>query len=93
MTRAQALPYVSYIADDAGSFRKPTGDPADDIAQAVLVGWQCGFEPLFVACKSYLPGVRLDAEEAAELALDGLVEIDWFNGLSGRVPDYIIEPI
>ncbi len=90
MTKAQALPYVSFIADDAGSFRKPAGLPCDVIPDnAVLVGWQCGFEPLFVAVKSYLPNVTLDRDEAIELATDGLLERDWFCG-NARMPDYTL---
>ena len=92
MKREQALPYVGYIADDAGSFRHYPGQlPPDGIHNAVLVGWQCGFEPMFVACKSYLPDIILDEEEAIELATEGLKEIDWFHK-DIREPDYIIKP-
>lgn len=90
MTREQALPYVSFIADDAMSFRKPEGLPCDEITpNAVLIGWQCGFEPLFVAVKSYLSGIAIQEEEAIELAMDGLTEREWFSGES-RQPDYVI---
>lgn len=90
MKREQALPYVSYIADDALSFRKPAGLPCDNIPDnAVLVGWQCGFEPLFVAVKSYLDGVTIDPDEAVELAMDGLAEINWFAD-GPKDPDYVI---
>jgi hypothetical protein len=89
MTKEQALPYIGYIADDAGSFRKPDGLPCDTITDAtVLVGWQCGFEPLFVAVKSYL-GAAIDSDEAVELATDGLNEIGWFTD-GPTEPDYII---
>jgi hypothetical protein len=73
MTREQALPYVSYCVDDALSPR----DIKDMPANARLVGWQCGFEPLFVAVWSYLD-VRLDDDEAEELAADLLQERGWF---------------
>jgi hypothetical protein len=74
MTREQALPYVSYYLDDAPSPDHSTTDIKDD---ARLVGWQCGFEPLFIAVQSYLPGVRIDDEEAIEIATDYLQEIGW----------------
>lgn len=55
---------------------------------ARLIGWQCGFEPMFVAVWSYL-GVRLDDDDAVEIAKDYLAEIRWFNG-EPTAPDYII---
>lgn len=86
MTREQALPYVSFVLDDALS---QDHSPSEVHPTAVLVGWQCGFEPMFVAVQSYLPRVRLDAEEAIEIATDFLVERDWFaNGPTD--PDYVI---
>jgi hypothetical protein len=83
MTRDMALPYVSYCLDDALSER----DIADMPANARLVGWQCGFEPLFVAVWSYLD-VRLDADEAEEIATDFLAERNWFGEV--RPADYVI---
>jgi len=56
---------------------------------SVLVGWQCGFEPLFVAVHSYLD-VRLDDDEAADLAVKYLDEIEWFSDLACHEPDFII---
>jgi hypothetical protein len=87
MTRDQALPYVSYCIDDALSPRSCKDIPAN----ARLVGWQCGFEPLFVAVWSYL-NVRLDEDEAAEIAFDYLHEIGWFENMDADniEPDYII---
>lgn len=55
---------------------------------SVLVGWQCGFEPLFVAVHSYLD-VEIEDTEAEDMAADYLDEIGWFA--SERKPaDYII---
>lgn len=86
MTREQALPYVSYVLDDALSADHTIADLKPD---ARLVGWQCGFEPLFVAVQSYIPGVVLDADEAEEIARDYLEEIKWFaDGPTDA--DYII---
>lgn len=86
MTRDQALPYVSFCIDDALDERSIDDMPAD----ARLVGWQCGFEPMFVAVWSYL-NVRLEDDEAEEIAADYLHERDpsWF-GIAKRPADYIL---
>jgi len=47
---------------------------------ARLVGWQCGFETMFVAAYSYLPGVKLDTETAIDLATEALQECGWTVG-------------
>ena len=83
MTKAQALPYVSYAVDDALNERNVSDMPAN----ARLVGWQCGFEPLFVAVWSYL-GNELDDSEAEEIATDLLTEKNWFHDI--KPADYII---
>lgn len=55
-----------------------------------LIGWQCGFEPLFVAVGSYLPNCYVGADEAEELAADYLTERDWFGeGAPARDADYV----
>jgi hypothetical protein len=84
MLRKQALDYISYCVDDALSERHIAEIPAN----ARLVGWQCGFEPLFVAVWSYL-GITLDAHDAADIAIDLLTEKHWFVG-EPTEPDYII---
>lgn len=86
MDRESALKYVSYMLDDA--LNVITGTPVPEHAR--LVGWQCGFEPMFVAVWSYLPGVRLDAAEAEEIATEYLNEIGWFGEGGDRPADYII---
>lgn len=68
--------YVAYRVDDALHGEKATDFQPGD----VLVGWQCGFEPLVVAVGSYLPGCTVDNDEAEELAADYLQEIKWFAG-------------
>lgn len=75
MTREQALEFVSYAVDDARSERSISAIPA----HARLIGWQCGYAPLFVAVWSYLPDVHLDEEEAEEIATDLLIEKHWFS--------------
>jgi hypothetical protein len=85
-TREMALRYVSFCVDDALSERR-----VDEVPHhARLVGWQCGFEPMFVAVWSYM-GHRLDDDTAEELAIDLLMEKKWFsNEMSGTSADYVI---
>jgi hypothetical protein len=86
MTREEALPYISRCVDDALSDRS-----IDDMPEnARLVGWQCGFEPMFVAVWSYMPGTRLDDEDAQDIAIDRLIEDGWFGSATSTLPDYII---
>jgi hypothetical protein len=93
MTRADAMPYVSFICDDAGRGDEATpaalAGPCGIKPDARLIGWQCGFEPLFVACQSYLPGIVLDDDEAADMARDFLAERRWFPA-EATDPDYIL---
>lgn len=96
-----ALPYVSYVVDDAGCGRELGTDPHALVRvgggkchnppyqyASRLVGWQCGFEPLFVAVHSYLD-VIIDDEEAEEMATEYLDELGWF-GDEERSADYVI---
>ena len=53
-----------------------------------LVGWQCGFEPMFVAVHSYLD-VHIEDDEAIDMASDYLQEIGWFSG-EVTEPDFVI---
>jgi hypothetical protein len=96
MNRDMAKPYVAFVVDDAGSGRELGEDIHAVIREegnefdypSVLVGWQCGFEPLFVAVHSYLD-VELDDDEAEEMARDYLAERGWFNG-EPRDADFVI---
>jgi hypothetical protein len=90
ITREQAMDYVSFCVDDAQAIRSIDDMPPN----ARLVGWQCGFEPMFVAVWSYLADTqgnhnRLDDDEAADLASDVLIERRWFVGVPTE-PDYIL---
>lgn len=85
MNREQAIPYIGYCVDDALSERRVEDMPAN----ARLVGWQCGSEPMFVAVWSYLGG-ELDDEEAVDLATDLLLEKKWFSDGQKDEPDYIL---
>lgn len=85
MRKRDAIPYLSYGVDSALAER----NPADRPANARLIGWQCGFEPLFVAVWSMFDGVRLDDDEAVEIATDLLVEREWFAGEPSE-PDYVL---
>jgi hypothetical protein len=87
MPRNDALKYIYRVLDDSLNVtRVSEGFMKDD---AHLVGWECGFEPMFVAVQSYLPDVRLTEQEAIDLAMDFLTESKWFS--DGPVePDYIL---
>lgn len=85
MNRKQAIPYIGHCVDSALAERSINEMPAN----ARLVGWQCGFEPMFVAVWSMFDGVRLDEDEAAEIAIDLLTEKNWFSAEPAE-PDYII---
>lgn len=85
MTISDALPYVSYVLDTALS---PDHSVADVGPGAVLVGWQCGFEPLFVAVVATYTAP--DEDEAVEIATDYLEEIGWFGG-AVREPDFVLK--
>lgn len=84
MDREAALPYVRVVLDDALS------DGANMKPDARLVGWQCGFEPMFVAVQSYLPGCTLTDDEAVGIAADYLAEKGWFSDPADSLPDYIL---
>jgi hypothetical protein len=85
MQRADAIRYVGHCVDDALAVR----DVKDMPANAILVGWQCGFEPMFVAVWSYLGGA-LDEDDAVVIATDLLEELRWFSGKPTE-PDYVLQ--
>ena len=91
MKREDAIQYVGHVCDDAGSGRTLGSDKhAKVVDQSTLVGWECGFEPMFVAVNSYL-GVKVDYDEAEDLAIDYLQEIGWFADPEDcRQADYLI---
>ena len=94
MNRNDALKYVAYVVDDSGCGRRLHDDQHAIVRDepyrhpSVLVGWQCGFEPLFVAVHSYLDVAITDAD-AEEIAQEYLAEIGWFGG-EATDADYII---
>ena len=85
MTRKQALPYIAYVLDDALN----THPVSEMLPNATLVGWQCGFEPMFVAVQSYLPDTTVDELDAVDIATDYLSEIGWFAD-EPTEPDYVL---
>ena len=84
MDRKAALPYISFCLDDSLNVRELDNMPKN----ARLIGWQCGFEPLFVAVWSYM-GFELDESSAIDIATDYMRERKWF-GDNEREPDYVI---
>ena len=70
--------YIGYKVDDALNGEQWTDQGAEEDTvtdRDWLLGWQCGFEPVFVVCRSYLPDVTLDRSDAIEYAIDYLKEI------------------
>lgn len=76
ITREQALPLVAYCVDDALALY-PSSD-VHDHPEARLVGFQAGFDMVFVAVWSYLSTTPVSAEDACELAIDVMLEKQWF---------------
>jgi hypothetical protein len=74
MTADEAIPYVAHVLDTALS----PDHAVEDIGPGTwLIGWQCGFEPMFVAVvATYTEAV--DASDAEDIAADYLEEIGWF---------------
>ena len=77
MTRGEAVQYVSFQMDDAHDRRE--AKPSDVKSDDRLVGFHQEGEMVFVAVRSYLPGVKLTDEIAKALARDYLTEIGWFG--------------
>jgi hypothetical protein len=77
MTRKEAVQYVSFQMDDAHDRREATS--SDVNSDDRLVGFHQEGEMVFVAVRSYLPGVKLTDEVAKDLARDYLTEIGWFG--------------
>jgi len=84
MTREQAEQYVHWRIDTALS-----PDSSAPLDKCALIGWQCGFEPAFVAVYDYIRDGRPDEEEAVEIAMDYLMEIGWLARIADG-PDYIL---
>lgn len=85
MNRNQAIPYIGYAVDSALCVRAIKDMPKE----TRLIGWQCGFEPMFVAVWSAYDGVTLDDDESTEIAIDLLQECNWFSG-EPTDPDYVL---
>lgn len=82
MKRSEIEEYVGHYVDDALS-----PQPFDIDSSTRLVVYQCGFEPMAVAVRSYL-GTILTDDEAEDLASDLLTEIGWWE--CPRPADYIL---
>jgi hypothetical protein len=96
MNRLSAIPFVGHVVDDALNGRpigadmhaivREHGNPCTH--ESRLIGWQCGFEPMFVAVHSYYD-CPINDQEAIELATEYLKEIGWFSG-EPKEPDFIL---
>jgi hypothetical protein len=91
MKRKDAMQYVGHVCDNAGAGRRVGSDfHARILDSSVLVGWDCGFEPMFVAVNCYL-GSRVDYADAEDIATEYLKEIGWFVDPDDcRQADYLI---
>ncbi len=87
MTTQDAMRYVGHVVDTALSSDRSREDAH---IGARLVGWQCGFEPMFVLIIDAYDGNVVDEEEAEEIATMYLNEIGWFDDGKKVVehPDY-----
>ena len=96
ITKESMLPFVGYGVDDACSActgadaRRAIQFRKDGLACVRMVGFRAGFEPMVVAVWSYLPSVRLDDDEATELAVDLLRERGWFADPEDTAPDFVL---
>lgn len=84
-TRNQLEKYIGYCLDDTGDIRELKDKPAN----ARLVVYPCGFEPMVVAVWSYLPNIKVDDDEAIELADDFLKEIGWLSE-PDKTAEYVV---
>ena len=88
--RIDAVKYVGhYLLAWAGGSEVTPPYPIDH--KVTLVGWQCGFEPMFVAIKSPMEECSVLTESAVRKAKKYLLEIGWFSEDAVRDPDYAYE--
>lgn len=89
-SREQAFKYVSFVISEEGKELPP-----DSLNQktAILVGWQCGFEPLFVAIQDE-DGEELHVSEAdaEDIAKEFLLKKKWFSENEAEDCDYVWMP-
>jgi hypothetical protein len=90
--REQALKYVSHVIDEHG---KKLPANVHDNKNSILVGWQCGFEPLYVAIQnedgSPFPKGYISEGDAEDIAKEYLEKLGWFDG-EPKDCDYIHMP-
>jgi len=82
---------IPFVVDDA--LAEHPISAIKDRYDYTLVGYQAGFEMLFVAVISCLPGCTVDAEEACEIATDLLLEKKWFADCSQTEPSIVFPPV
>lgn len=85
--RLDLIPYIGHVLDTALSAERKVSELHPG---AVLVGWQCGFEPHVIAVIDAYDGMAVDEDEAIEIAKDWLQERKWFaNNDNPPEPDYV----
>ena len=75
--RKQALEYVGHVITPDG---KKLPEKSLDPKTAILVGWQCGFEPMYVAIQDEDGDeLSLSDSDAEGIAKKYLTKINWFS--------------
>ena len=75
--RKQALKYVGHVITENG---KKLPESSLNPKTAILVGWQCGFEPMYVAIQDEDGDVlSLSDIDAEDIAKEYLTKINWFS--------------
>ncbi|MBU0564893.1 MAG: hypothetical protein KJ890_15495 [Gammaproteobacteria bacterium] len=81
---------TSFVVDDA--LAEHPVSAIKDRRDVTYVGFDAGFEPMFVGVISYLPGCVVDAGEACEIAIDLLLEKKWFANEADTAPSVVLYP-
>lgn len=82
---------TSFVVDDA--LAEHPVSAIKDRYDVTYVGYQAGFEMLFVAVISYLPGCVVEPDEACEIATDLLLEKKWFADESQTEASIVFPPV
>jgi hypothetical protein len=89
--RQDAVRYVGhYLRVGVGMWL--ASPPYPITPNVTLVGWQCGFEPMFVALRPTTPEEEVIMSDCAiAVASRFLIDFGWFKGIEIREPDYVLE--
>lgn len=86
---------LDYVGDVVDTALSPDRRKDEIHPGAMLVGWQCGFEPHVVAVIDAYDGMAVGEDEAMEIATNLLSERNWFSQMdedgNPPAPDYVEE--